>query len=124
MNCRSLTETDGDVSEAECMAEAVKPRRAKAKASRTKGKVRMLSLVREPSAPRAEQPWGRAAVRATWPPPSPDLPGLLSSAHFFDFPHQSLFLLSPVFDMGAFPAPGNARRRDFLRLGGMVCGSQ
>ncbi|XP_051019663.1 ectopic P granules protein 5 homolog [Acomys russatus] len=38
VNCRSLTETDGDVAEAECMAEAVKPRRAKAKASRTKGK--------------------------------------------------------------------------------------
>lgn len=55
------------------MAEAVKPRRSKAKASRTKGKVRMLSLPCEPSAGRAsyEVLWGRA-LRAAWLSPCPD----------------------------------------------------
>lgn len=92
MNCRSLTETDRDVAEAECMAEAVKPRRSKAKASRTKGKVRMLSLPCEPSARRAScgVPWGRA-LRAAWLSPCPDFTGLfLFFTHFLGFPRQRL----------------------------------
>lgn len=70
------------------MAEAVKPRRAKAKASRTKGKVRMLSLPCEPSARRASRGVGFSG-------PLDCLPVLTSLGfffftHFLGFPHQRL----------------------------------
>ena len=74
------------------MAEAVKPRRAKAKASRTKGKVRMLSLPCEPSARRAPRgvPWGPVGSRCQG-----RLAGSLTRlhwafAHLLYFPHQRL----------------------------------
>lgn len=81
VNCRSLTETDRDVAEAECMAEAVKPRRAKAKVSRTKGKVRMPSLPCEPSARRASRgvPWRPVGSRGVpWRPVASGCQGCLA----------------------------------------------